>query len=126
MFIVKTSWPAATPTTILRNSQSSVCNQLSLLDLSIVIAKRLERQLENLQDVKRVPPPESFPTVLAQAEQEKYGDLLNFKIGFTPSKGYNIIVYCKMCLCHPPAGSVSHTRIIVYEDGSFDFQVLWQ
>lgn len=88
------------------------------------MAKRLGSQLENVQDVKRVPPSESFPAILAQAGQEKYGDLLNFEIGYTPSKGYHVIVGCKVCHWHPPAGSLSRTRTVVYDDGSFDFQVL--
>ena len=96
----------------------------SLARLSIVMSKRPGSQLENSQDAKRVPPPDSFPAILARAGQEKYGELLNFEMGYTPSKGYHVIVGCKVCHWHPPAGSVSRTRTIVYEDGSFFFQVL--
>lgn len=88
------------------------------------MSKRPGSQLENSQDAKRVPPPDSFPAILARAGQEKYGELLNFEMGYTPSKGYHVIVGCKVCHWHPPAGSVSRTRTIVYEDGSFFFQVL--
>ena len=98
----------------------------AMVNLSTVMAKRPGSQLENLQDSKRVPPPESFPAILARAGQEKYGDMLNFEIGYTPGKGYHVIVGCKVCHWHPPAGSVSHARIVVYEDGSFYFQVLLQ
>ena len=83
--------------------------------------KRPGSQLENLQDVKRVPPPKSFPAILARAEQEKYG---NFDLGYAALKGYYVVVGCKVCHWHPPAGSVSQTRIIIYKDGSFYFQVL--
>ena len=88
------------------------------------MAKQLGSQLETLPGTKRVPSPESFPAILAQAGQEKYGDLLNFEIGYTPSKGYHVTVGCKVCHWHPPAGSISRTRIVVYEDGIFYFQVL--
>ena len=36
----------------------------------------------------------------------------------------HVLIRCKVCHWHPPAGSVSQTRIVVYEDGSFYFQVL--
>ena len=87
----------------------------------IVAAKRPESQLENLQDAKRVPPPESFPVILARAGQEKHR---NFDLGYAASKGYHVVVGSKVCHWHPLAGSVSQMRIIVYKDGSFYFQVL--
>ena len=88
------------------------------------MAKRPVSQLENMQDTKRVPPPDSIPAILAQAGQEKYDDHLNFEVGYTTSKGYHVIVGSKMCHWHPPAGSISRTRTVVHEDGSFYFQVL--
>ena len=39
---------------------------------------------------------DSFPAILARAGQEKYGHLLNFKIGYTASKGCHLIVCCKV------------------------------
>ena len=88
------------------------------------MAKRPGSQLENLHDSKRVPPPDNFPAILAGAGQEKYGNRLNFEVGCTFSKGHHVIVSCKVCHWHPPAGSISRTRVVVYEDGSFYFQVL--
>ena len=69
----------------------------SAITCSIVMAKRPGSQLENLQDTKRVPPPKSFPAILARAGQEKYGDLLNFDLGYTASEGYHVLISCKVC-----------------------------
>jgi hypothetical protein len=82
--------------------------------------------LEGLRATKRIPTPsiDSFPAILSRAGQEKYGDLLNFEIGYTISKGCHLIVGCNVCHWHPPAGSVSRTRIVVQEDGAFSFQVM--
>ena len=71
-----------------------------------------------------MPPPDKFPAILAFAGQEKYGDVLNFKIGYTTLKGYHIILSSKVCHWHPPAVSMSRIRIVVHEDGNFYFQVL--
>ena len=81
-------------------------------------------QLENLEVAKRVPPPENFPTLLARAGENKYGGLLHFEVGYTVSKGHHLIVGSKVCHWHPPAGTISRARIVVYEDRSFYFQVL--
>ena len=91
--------------------------------LSIVMAKRPAIQFKNMQNAKKMPPPDKFPAILAQAGQ-KYSDVLNFGVGYTTSKGYHIIVGSKVCHWHPPAGSISRTRIVVHEDGTFYFQVL--
>ena len=82
------------------------------------MAKRPASQLtENLQKTKKVAPPDGFLTILARAGQEKYGDHLNFEIGCT-SKGYHLIVGCKLCHLHPPAGSISRTRIVYHLENS--------
>ena len=112
----------------LKTSRGILNRGISLSRRSTNISRNLS-QLENLQDAKRVPPPKSFPAILARTGQEKYSDLLNFDLGCTTSKGYHILIGCKVChhLCchwHPPAGSVSRMRIVVYKDGSFYFQVL--
>ena len=73
---------------------------------------------------KKVPgDTDSFPAILSRAGREKYGEVLNFEVGYT-TKGCHLIVRCSACHWHPPAGPVSRTRIVVYEDGAFIFQVL--
>ena len=88
------------------------------------MAKRSAIQLENMQNAKKMPPPDKFPAILARAGQEKYGDVLNFEVSYTTSKGYHVMVGSKVCHWHPPAGSISRSKIVVHEDGSFYFQVL--
>ncbi len=39
------------------------------------MAKRLVIQLENMQNAKKMPPPDWFPAILTRAGQEKYGDV---------------------------------------------------
>lgn len=67
-----------------------------------------------------------FPEVLSQSCQEKYGEELNFQLGYSSTGGSHIIVSSKLCHFHPPAGTISCTRLMVHEDGSFNFQVLLQ
>ena len=66
---------------------------------------------------------EGFPAILASAGKKKYGDQLNFELGYT-DQGSHVTVTSKFCHLHPPAGIVSRTRIVVSEDGTFTFQVL--
>ena len=88
------------------------------------MAKRPASQLEIVQYSKRTPPLDSFLATLVRAGLEIYGDHLVFDVGYTDSKGCHLIVSCKVCHWHPPAGSISRTRTVVHEDGKFYFQVL--
>lgn len=67
-------------------------NRLGKRQVIIVMVKRPVIQLENMQNAKKRPSPDKFPVIPARAGQEKYGDVHNFKIGYTTSKGYHIIV----------------------------------
>lgn len=80
-------------------------------------------QDELLPSSKREPPKDSFPLLLSRAGRERYGELLNFDMG-NSCKGYHVIITCKLCYWHPPAGAVSRTRVVVQEDGHYYFQVL--
>ena len=60
---------------------------------------------------------EGFPAILASAGKKKYGDQLNFELGYT-DQGSHVTVTSKFCHLHPPAGIVSRTRI---KDGTFTF-----
>lgn len=66
-----------------------------------------------------------FPEVLSQTCQEKYEAELNFQLKYS-SAGSHIVVTSKLCHFHPPAGIISRARLVVHEDGSFEFQVLLQ
>ena len=88
----------------------------------LVMAKRLASQFEHVPSAKRIDS-DNFPAVLARAGQKRYGCLLNFETGCT-TKGPHVIVTCKSCHWHPPAGTSSRTRIVVHEDGTYYFQVL--
>ena len=88
----------------------------------LVMAKRLASQFEHVPSAKRIDS-DNFPAVLARAGQKRYGCLLNFETGYT-TKGPHVIVTCKSCHWHPPAGTISRTRIVVHEDGTYYFQVL--
>ena len=61
-----------------------------------------------------------FPAILSRAGKEED---LNFELSCTESHDL-VIVSSKLCHFHSPAGLVSRTRIVVTEDGAFDFQVL--
>ena len=58
-------------------------------------------------------------------ERKKYGDQLNFELGYTDQASH-VTVTSKFCHLHPLAGIVSHTRIVIVvsEDGIFTIQVL--
>ena len=109
----------------LRHHQRSLQKQL------IDMAKRAAAQDEALSPAKRVPTLQSSivePDIsvgsLALAGQAKYDTSLNFDVGYTATKGSHLIVGCKVCHWHPPAGSISRTRVVVHEDRSYFFQVL--
>ena len=88
------------------------------------MAKRLAFPDEESQAKKRAPSTEGFLAVLARKGQEKYGELLSFDVGYTTTKGLHLIVGCKVFHWHPPAGSISRLRLVVYDDESFYFQVM--
>ena len=67
-----------------------------------------------------------FPEELARAGREKYGEALNFQLGFSALGGSHVAVSSKLCHFHPPAGTISRARVIVQEDGNFNFQILLQ
>ena len=118
----KMNIPGTSPPLLVKMSRGILNKGLSRRSTNI---SRNLSQLENLQDAKMMPPPKSFPAILARTGQEKYSDLLNFDLGYTTSKGYHILIGCKVCYhLHLPAGFVSRMRIEVYIDGSFYFQVL--
>ena len=45
---------------------------------------------------------------------------------FSSTGRSHTVVTSKICHYHPPAGIISRTRVVVYEDGNFCFQVLLQ
>ena len=67
---------------------------------------------------------DSFHRVLVTAGEKEYGESLNFCVRHTVTKGSHLLVDSKLWHWHPPAGSTSRIRLVVNEDGSFDFQVL--
>ena len=67
---------------------------------------------------------DSFHRVLVTAGEKEYGEYLNFRVGRTLTKGSHLLVDSQRWHWHPPAGSTSRIRLVVSEDGSFDFQVL--
>ena len=73
-------------------------------------------------DTKR---PRDFLAVLFETGSEKYGEVLNFELGCTANKGRHLLVSCKVYHWHPPAGSISRKRLVVQEDNSFSFQVMF-
>ena len=94
------------------------------------MAKRSAAQ-DDLLSAKRMPPQSSSADAslisvssLAVAGQAKYDSRLQFDVGRTVTKGAHVIVGCKVCHWHPPAGSISRTRVVVHEDRSFFFQIL--
>ena len=70
--------------------------------------------------------PRDFLAVLHETGAEKYGEILNFELGCTAiNKGRHLLVSCKVYHWHPPAGSISRKRLVVQEDNSFSFQVIF-
>ena len=84
------------------------------------MAKRRAAQ-DDLLSAKRIPPQSSSADAsrisvssLALAGQAKY-DFLQFDVGCTVTKGAHVIIVgCKVCHWHPPAGSISRTRAAVH------------
>ena len=63
-------------------------------------------------------PVDSFINALSTAGDKEYGDWLNFRVGYTVTKGHQLIIDSKVWHLHPPAGSTSRTRLLVNEDAS--------
>ena len=50
-------------------------------------------------------PVDSFNNALSTAGGKEYGDWLNFRVGYTVTKGHQLIIDSKVWHLHPPAGS---------------------
>ena len=64
-----------------------------------------------------------FKSQLISRGEDQYGGKLNFETGES-EKGTHVQVTSILCHHHPPAGTISRTRLLVYEDGTYCFQVL--
>ena len=57
-------------------------------------------------------PVDSFINALSIAGDKEYGDWLNFRVGYTVTKGHQLIIDSKVWHLHPPAGSTSRTAAL--------------
>ena len=57
-------------------------------------------------------PVDSFINALSTAGDKEYGDWLNFRVGYTVTKGHQLIIDSKVWHLHPPAGSTSRTAAL--------------